>query len=107
MSVLLTPCPGDLASVESISEQFCAQAATSTFLSFPTPPPTTTFSDPFSSSTAASASGNSSSATAPSSSSTSFAAPTGQGNGATALGTITGVTGFFGLAIALASVVLA
>ncbi|KAI0333210.1 hypothetical protein GY45DRAFT_1319817 [Cubamyces sp. BRFM 1775] len=64
-------CPGDLPSAESISEQFCALASTSTSISFPTSVPSTSFSDPFTSSTSAPASGNGSSTTAPPSSGTS------------------------------------
>ncbi|KAH9888519.1 hypothetical protein C8Q73DRAFT_710507 [Cubamyces lactineus] len=52
-------CPGDLSSAESISEQFCALAATSTSLTFPTSVPSSAFSDPFTSSTSASRNGSS------------------------------------------------
>ncbi|OSC98831.1 hypothetical protein PYCCODRAFT_1480382 [Trametes coccinea BRFM310] len=116
VACISTQCRGDLASVESIAEQFCAQAATSTFLSFPTPPPTTTFSNPFTSSTSASGSvsgsGNGSSATFPSSSATSSSAPTsssgaGQGNHAMATGPLNGAIGIFGLVVSLAGVALA
>ncbi|KAI0653592.1 hypothetical protein C8Q70DRAFT_927371 [Cubamyces menziesii] len=62
-------CPGDLASAESISEQFCALASTSTSLTFPTSVPSSAFSDPFTSST--SASHNGSSTTSPPASGTS------------------------------------
>ncbi|KAI9063962.1 hypothetical protein FKP32DRAFT_653534 [Trametes sanguinea] len=109
VACISSQCSGDLASAESIVEQFCARAATSTFLSFPTPPPTTTFSNPFTSSTSVS---NGSSATSPSSSATSSSAPTtsagtGQGNHAAAAKPLAGAIGIFGLVISLAGVVLA
>ncbi|KAI8968831.1 hypothetical protein BD414DRAFT_503677 [Trametes punicea] len=111
VACISTQCPGDLASVESISEQFCARAATSTSLSFPTPPPTTTFSDPFTSSTSVSASSsrNGTSSNVPSSSASSSTASSSgaQGNVAAASHSVIGFTGLFGLIIACAAVILA
>ncbi|OJT05160.1 hypothetical protein TRAPUB_4045 [Trametes pubescens] len=109
-------CSGDLASAESIAQQLCAQASPSTSLSFPTAPPSTTFSDPFTSSTPASgsASRNSSSAapssaTSPSTSTSASATSStsaGQGNSAGVLRAV-GCTGLLGIAAALAGAILA
>ncbi|KAI0737243.1 hypothetical protein C8Q80DRAFT_1214395 [Daedaleopsis nitida] len=83
----------DLASAESIAQQFCAKASANTSISFPTSVPSTSFSSPFtstnssSSSTSASASGNgSSTATTPAPSSTDPPSGQGGGNGAVAMG---------------------
>ncbi|RDX43245.1 hypothetical protein OH76DRAFT_1488028 [Lentinus brumalis] len=73
----------DLSSAESIAEQFCGLASTSTSISFPTSVPSTSFSNPFSTSSSVSSSAGNSSATAPSSTSTSATSTsTGQGNAA-------------------------
>ncbi|RPD58066.1 hypothetical protein L226DRAFT_157587 [Lentinus tigrinus ALCF2SS1-7] len=98
----------DLTSAESIAEQFCALASTSTFVTFPTSAPSTSFSIPFSSSSSSvSSSANRSSTTVPSSASTSASttsASAGQGNAAlplVAAGHATLAAGVFGLAGAL------
>ncbi|KAL1940367.1 hypothetical protein VTO73DRAFT_8939 [Trametes versicolor] len=116
VACITAQCSGDLASAESIAQQFCAQASSSTSLSFPTAPPSTTFSDPFTSSTSASgsASRNSSSAapssaTSPSTSTSASATSSssaGQGNSARGLRAV-GSTGLFGIAAALAGAILA
>ncbi|KAI0363396.1 hypothetical protein BV20DRAFT_1058099 [Pilatotrama ljubarskyi] len=111
VACISTQCPGDLSSAESISEQFCAVASRSTFLSFPTPPPSTSFSDPFTSSTSASVplSRNVSSATSPTSTASSSAPASstsaGQGNGAS-LVRAAGMTGLLGLVAPFVSIAL-
>ncbi|RPD73288.1 hypothetical protein L226DRAFT_584491 [Lentinus tigrinus ALCF2SS1-7] len=74
----------DLLSAESIAEQFCALASTSTFVTFPTSAPSTSFSVPCSSScSSVSLSTSRSSTTASASTSTSTTSTsTGQGNAA-------------------------
>ncbi|KAI1784409.1 hypothetical protein LXA43DRAFT_976718 [Ganoderma leucocontextum] len=94
VACISTSCPGDLAAAESVAEH--------TSLSFPTPPPSTSFSNPFTS--GASASG---SATSPSSSATSTGSA---GNGAGSLRFYSReavVAGAVGLAGALLGVLFA
>ncbi|KAI0644783.1 hypothetical protein C8Q79DRAFT_731897 [Trametes meyenii] len=104
VACIYTKCPGDLSSAEDIAERFCAVASTSTLLSFPTTPPSTTFSDPFT--TSSSASQNSSSTTAPSSGTSTTTTPSSTGtNAATASGGR--VTGLLAAVVALTGVALA
>ncbi|KAI0827590.1 hypothetical protein BC628DRAFT_1318066 [Trametes gibbosa] len=114
VACISTQCPNDLASAESISQQFCALASRSTSLSFSTSTPSTTFSDPFTSSTSAPSDSASASSTSPPSGtsvSSSASAPptssTGTGQNGAAAKRLAGITGLLGLVLGFAGVVFA